>query len=139
LFDASRVAQLIVSGNLERTGLLETLLESPLIGLNSFSKENFLKLPAGYRLAFRELGLSIGLHAVEKIRELIGQKSAPLRKKDSLLSLLKTLSRFAEVRETIERFWLEGINREAESWIAHHDINWVMLATSLAPNGFLEP
>ncbi len=123
LFDACRVAQLIVSGNLEQTGLLETLSESSLIGLNSFSKENSLKLPAGYRLAFRELGLSIGLHAVEKIRELIEQKSAPLRKKDSLHSVVKSLSRFAEVRETIERFWLEGTNREADSWIAHHDIN----------------
>jgi hypothetical protein len=138
LFDACRVAQLMVSGNLEQTGLLETLLESSLIGLNSFLKENSLKLPADYRLAFRELGLSIGLQAVEKIRELIEQKSGLLRKKDSLLSLLKTLSRYAGLRETIEKFWLEGTNREADSWIGHHDINWVMLATSLAPDGFLE-
>ncbi len=138
LFDARRVAQLIVSGNLEQAGLLETLLESCLIGLDSFVKENSLKLPAGYRLAFRELGLSIGLQAVEKIRELIEQKSGLLRKKDSLLPLLKTLSRYAGLREIIEKFWLEGTNREAESWIAHHDINRVMLATSLAPDGFLE-
>jgi hypothetical protein len=36
LFDACRVAQLIVRGDLEQTGLLETLLESSLIGLESF-------------------------------------------------------------------------------------------------------
>ena len=138
LFDACRVAQLIVSGNLEQAGLLETLLESSLIGLDSFVKENSLKLPAEYRLAFRELGLSIGLRAVEKIRELIEQKSGLLRKKDSLHSLLKNLGRYAGLREIIEKFWLEGANREAGSWIAHHDINRVMLATSLAPNGFLE-
>jgi hypothetical protein len=138
LFDACRVAQLIVSGNLEQTALLETLLESSLIGLNSFLKENSLKLPTDYRLAFRELGLAIGLRAVEKIRELIEQKSGLLRKKDSLLSLLKTLSRHAGLRETIEKFWLEEANRETDSWIEHHDINWVMLATSLAPDGFLE-
>lgn len=138
LFDACGVAQLIVSGNLEQTGLLETLLESSLIGLNSFVKENSLKLPAKYRLAFRELGLSIGLQAVEKIQELIEQKSGLLRKKDSLLPLLKTLSRYAVLREIIDKFWLEGANREADSWIEHHDINWVMLATSLAPDGFLE-
>jgi hypothetical protein len=101
-------------------------------------KENSLKLPAGYRLPFRELGLSIGLRAVEKIRELIEQESWPLRKKDSLYPLLKTLSRYAGLREIIEKFWLEGKNREADSWIAHHDINRVMLATSLAPDGFLE-
>jgi hypothetical protein len=138
LFDACRVAQLIVSGNLEQTALLETLLESSLIGLNSFLKENSLKLPTDSRLAFRELGLSIGFRAIEKIRELIEQKSGFLRKKDSLPSLLKTLSEYAGLRETIERFWLEEANREAESWIAHHDINWVMLATSLTPDGFLE-
>jgi hypothetical protein len=138
LFDAYRVAQLMISGNLEQAGLLETILESCLIGLDSFVKENSLKLPASFRLAFRELGLSIGLQAVEKIRELIEQKSGLLREKDLLLSLLKTLSRYAGLKEIIEKFWLEKINREADSWITHHDINWVMLATSLAPDGLLE-
>jgi hypothetical protein len=138
LFDACRVAQLILSGNLKQADLLETLLESSLIGLNSFVKQNSLRLPADYRLAFRELGLSIGLWTVEKIQQLIEQKCGILRKKDSLHLLLKTLSRYADLREIIEKFWLEGTNREAGSWIAHHDINRVMLATSLAPNGFLE-
>jgi hypothetical protein len=138
LFDACRVAQLIVSANLEQTGLLEILLESSLIGLDSFVKQNSLRLPADYRLAFREFGLSIGLQAVEKIRELFEQKSALFRKKDSLDLLLKTLSRYAGLREIIEKFWLEETNREADNWIAHHEINKVMLATSLAPDGFLE-
>lgn len=138
LFDAYRVAQLIVSGNVEEDGFLEALLESSLIGLDAFVKENSLKAPVGYRLAFRELGLSIGLRAVKKIRELIEQNSGLLRKKDSLHSLLKTLGRYAGLTEIIEKFWLEGTNREAGSWIAHHDINRVMLATSLAPDGFLE-
>jgi hypothetical protein len=137
LFDACRVAQLIVSGNLEQSGLLETLLESSLIGLDSFVKGNSLRFPFDYRLAFRELGLSIGLQAVEKIQKLVEPKSGLLRKKDSIQLLLKTLSRYAGLRETIEKFWLEKTNREAGSWIAHHDINRVMLATSLAPNGFL--
>jgi hypothetical protein len=138
LFDACRVAQLIVSGNLEQADLIETLLESSLIGLNSFVKENSLRLPAGYRLAFRELGLSIGLRAVEKIRELTEQKSGLLHKKDPRDLLLNTLSRYAGLTEIIEKFWLEGANREADSWTAHLDINRVMLATSLAPDGFLE-
>jgi hypothetical protein len=138
LFDAYRVAQLIVSGNLEQTGLLETLLESSLIGLDSFVKRNSLELPAGYRLAFRELGLSIGLRAVEKIRELIERKSSPLRNEDPLYSLMEILKRYAGLRENIEKFWLEGTSKETGNYIAHHDINEVMLATSLAPDGFLE-
>ena len=74
LFDSGRVAQLMIGGNLDPKGLLETLLESSLMGLNSFVRENSLKLPADYRLAFRELGLSIGLRAVERIRKLIEQR-----------------------------------------------------------------
>jgi hypothetical protein len=137
LFDACRLAQLIASEDLDQTGLLENLLESSLTGLNSFVRENPLKLPAEYRLAFRELGLSIGLRAAGKIMELAEQKTGPLRRKDSLHSLLKILNRYAGLRETIETFWLEGKNREAESWKEHRDINGVMLATSLAPDGFL--
>ncbi len=138
LFDAFRVAQLMARGDLEQPDLLETLLESSLIGLESFVMENSLKLPAGYRLAFRELGLSIGLRAVEKIRGRIEQESTPLRNKESLRSRLEILARYAGLREIIEKFWLEGANREAGSYAAHHDINEVMLATSLSPDGFLE-
>jgi hypothetical protein len=128
----------MASGNLEQAGLLEDLLEASRIGLDFFVKENSLKLLADYRLAFRELGLSIGLRAVDKIRELIEQESGLLWKRDSLHSLLNTLGRYAGLTETIEKFWLVGTNREAGSWIEHLDINRVMLATSLAPDGFLE-
>jgi hypothetical protein len=137
LFDAYRVAQLFASGNLGQTGLLETLLEASLVGLKSFVREDALKLPADYRLAFRELGLSIGLRAVEKIGQLIEQESWPSGEKNLLYSLLKILRRYEGLRETIETFWLERINRESESWAAHRDINMVMLATTLAPDGFL--
>ena len=70
------------------------------------------------------------------MQELIEEKSGPLQK-DSLHSLLKTLRRYKGIRETIETFWLDGKNRERGSWIEHRDINEVMLATSLAPDGFL--
>ena len=91
LFDACRVAQLIARGNLEQTDLLETLLDSSLIGLESFVKDNSLRVPVHYRLAFRELGMSIGLRAVEKTRELIEQKSSSFRNKNSLHSRLKRI------------------------------------------------
>jgi len=131
------MAQLIAGGNLEQTDLLETLLESSQIGLESFVRENSLGLPADYRLAFRELGLSIGLRALEKIRELIDKKSGPFRNKKSLNSLLNNLDKHVGLREIIESFWLEGKNRKTGIYTTHHDINEVMLATSLAPDGFL--
>ena len=132
------MAQLIAGGNLEQTDLLETLLESSQVGLESFVRENSLGLPADYRLAFRELGLSIGLRALEKIRELIDKKSGPFRNKKSLNSLLNNLDKHVGLREIIESFWLEGKNRKTGIYTTHHDINEVMLATSLAPDGFLE-
>jgi hypothetical protein len=39
--------------------------------------------------------------------------------------------------QTIEKFWLDPRNRESETWAGHRDINMVMLATSLAPDGYL--
>ena len=64
------------------------------------------------------------------------QESRPSREKDSLQSLLRALDRYTGLIETIETFWLEDKNRGADSWTAHRDINGVMLATSLSPDGF---
>jgi hypothetical protein len=51
--------------------------------------------------------------------------------------LLKTLRNYMPLQEQIEEFWLDPGNREAASWKDHADINMVMLATSLAPEGYL--
>ncbi|MDD1701228.1 MAG: hypothetical protein LUQ04_10635, partial [Methanoregula sp.] len=72
LTDASRIAQLIIHGGPRYTGLLESVLDSALAGLVSFKESGSLELPATHRLAFRELGLSIGLSGVEQLPELIG-------------------------------------------------------------------
>jgi hypothetical protein len=137
LFDAFRVSQMMESGDFEQNDLLEALLESSLIGLGSFVRQNSLNLPSTYRLAFREFGLSIGLRAIETMEGLIEQSPGSFRRRGPLRSLLKGLSRHAGLRKVIETFWLEAANREAESWIGYRDINRVMLATSLAPDGFL--
>jgi hypothetical protein len=137
LSDAFKVAQLIVHENFEQTDLLETLLDSSLPGLKSYAAQNQLKLPADYRLAFRELGLSIGLKAVKKLQRWIEQNSDLFRKKHALDFKIESLMQYSLLSEVIEMFWLERTNREAASWMAHRDINVVMLATSLAPDGYL--
>ena len=138
LSDAYRLAQLIVGGSHEQTDFLQTLLDSSLTGLASFVKEKSLILPARHRLAFRELGLSIGLQALQRVREMTERESPLLRNAHSLRSIIDSLGKYEDLKGRIETFWLEGINREAHSWIEHRDINTVMLATSLAPDGFLE-
>ena len=137
LSDAYRVAQLIIESDFERSRLLKVLLDASLPGLESYAREDPLKLPAEYRLPFRELGLSIGLRAVGKSRGLIEENRGVFGKVDALRSRVETLMQYAPLGERIEDFWLESKNRKVGSWTAHRDINGVMLATSLAPDGFL--
>ncbi len=134
---ACRVTQLIIHERFERIDLLDILLGSCLAGLRSYADNNSLSLPAGYRLAFRELGLSIGLQAVDKIRGLIAKHPDAFTGKYPLHSRIEALGEFSPLIREIESFWLEPANRQANSWMAHHDINMVMLATSLSPDGYL--
>jgi hypothetical protein len=94
-------------------------------------------LPADYRLAFRELGLSIGLRALEKMTGIIKQAPHDFKMKQRIHSRTESLMQFTPLRDVIETFWLEPANRQASSWREHRDINMVMLATSLAPDGYL--
>jgi hypothetical protein len=50
---------------------------------------------------------------------------------------LAHLEPYVVLRETIEVFWLAPEHRDTALWREHADINDVMLATSLAPEGFL--
>ena len=137
LSSAYKLAQLIIDEGFDETGLLCVLLDDSLIGTRSFDRSNQSILSADYRLAFRELGFSIGLHAVEKLRRLINQPSSNPRMKHLLHKRIESLTDYTHLGEMIELYWLEPVNRESDSWVAHRDINMVMLATSLAPDGYL--
>jgi len=137
LGSAYRLAQLIVNEGVEQTDLLDDLLDASRKGLHTYARRNSLLLPADYRLAFRELGLSIGLHAVEKLPGPIGHTPRDFKMKLRLQSRAEDLQRYAPLCQVIETYWLAPANRQGESWAAHRDINTVMLATSLAPDGYL--
>jgi hypothetical protein len=137
LSSAYKLAQLIANEGVEQIGLLDALLNASRLGLQSHERGNALALPAEYRLAFRELGLSIGLRAVEKLRGLLEQTPRDFKMRHRLLSRADDLMRYAPLRDIIEMFWLVPANRQASSWTGHRDINTVMLATSLAPDGYL--
>ena len=137
LSDAGRLTQLMAEGYLRQTDLLKILLDSARLGLEAYVRTNPWKLPAKYRLAFRELGLSIGLRAVKKVRAMFEENADLVPTADTLRTSLIALMGFEPLIETIEQFWLEPANQAAESWTEHQEINRVMLATSLAPEGFL--
>jgi len=108
LIDASRLQQL---GKAEQ--LLNDVLGAAVVGLRAYQHQTDLDAPVDRRLAFRELGLAIGLAA-------------------------EPLPAFQLLRERIESFWIDPRHRQTALWREHQDINDVMLATALAPEGFLK-
>lgn len=137
LSDAYRLAQMIDCGYLEQSDLLEDLLRYSLTGLQSFIKSDSLSLPAEYRLAFREIGLCIGLHGIERLQDLLEKTSRLYNIYPGLPEYLTMLLQYIPLTDLIENFWLEPEHRRTASWTEHRDINMVMLATSLLPDGFL--
>jgi hypothetical protein len=132
-----KLAQLMLIENLDRADLLDALLNSSLMSLQTYSNNDFSQLPAQYRLGFRELGLSIGLHAVEKMPGLLEQTQRDFNTKRRLQLQTEGLMRYTQLSDSIEAFWLDPANRQTSEWMSHRDINGVMLATSLAPDGYL--
>jgi hypothetical protein len=135
---AHTLAQLTHAGLSGYGDLLVFVLDEARPGLAyQMKNRDVLSMPADSRLAFRELGLSIGLRAVKCTQELL--ESNP-RAFDSLPSLglrIERLRPYLPLIDAIERFWLESKNRGSRTWKEHEDINAVMLATSLAPDGYL--
>lgn len=134
--DTYRVGQLIVAGRFELVDLLAELLSSSLIGLDSFAGKNPFDIPSDCRLAFREFGLSIGLQAMKKLLDLMTENPDQFNKLD-LFARGEILGQQERIIDAIESFWLQSANRKAGSWTAHREINSVMLATNLMPDGFL--
>jgi hypothetical protein len=105
--------------------LIDSLLKASLKGLDYCDRSGLFDLPAASRLAFRELGLSIGLHAIERMDS-------------NVHNAVKGLKDYASLADRIEEFWLNPQHQGTARWKEHMDINEVMLATSLDPEGFLK-
>ena len=138
LTDAYKLVQLIDTHHLHETARLESVLHDVESGLQAFVMHNTLNLPAEHRLAFRELGLAIGLHTIDRMQETIAQHPGNFTNVDQLTPTLTNLSRFYPVYEFIKDFWLEAAHRSVGTWQEHADINKVMLATCLAPDSYLK-
>ncbi|MGD2136872.1 MAG: hypothetical protein PVJ66_02250 [Gammaproteobacteria bacterium] len=137
LVDAWHLQQLGEQGTITDPRLPARLLEAALTGLRHYARSGATHQPAAYRLAFRELGLTIGLHAVERMQQAAGE-APPDTGDPRLHGQLRALLQFIPLRDEIEAFWRDPEHRRTETWSEHQDINDVMLATSLAPHGYLE-
>jgi hypothetical protein len=133
---AGALAQWIARGDSTDLDLLVVLLRSSARGLFAFLRRGSLAQPPSRRLAFRELGLSIGLRAVPRIEDLARQQPARLGD-PALQRCLAELRPHAALAERIEDCWLDPAHRAAPAFTVHLDINEVMLATSLCPDEYL--
>jgi hypothetical protein len=124
LTDAWRVQQLTCAGSFPTGDLLERLLAAAVTGLTEYVRGGELRAPATHRLAFRELGLAIGLAVVPSMQERGGSV------------WVDRLSPFVPLRSEIESFWLRAEHRRTTTWLDHANINDVMLATTLVPAGY---
>jgi hypothetical protein len=129
-FDACRLAQLPHWH--DDDGLLEGIENAYDNGVRAFVASRLLIRPISQRLAFRELGLAIGLKAIPIILD----PAKHAMKREGGFSKRPYLQ-YQLLADEIIRTWLPCTQFPDELWQAHEDINDVMLATALIPNTFL--
>jgi hypothetical protein len=128
LTGAHALAQWIARGRADDGALLGRLLQCAAAGLDLLQRRSPLRLPPAQRLAFRELGLAIGLRAAARLPDLrLPAAAAGAR-----------LLRHVPLADAIEACWIEPAHRAVPSWTGHRDIDDVMLATALLPDGYLQ-
>lgn len=99
--------------------LLLQLYGASVQGLQWITNSGQLQSAAQERIGFRELGLAIGLNAIERLVE---------------NGLAQKLKPFLAMTDDIISFWQNPVNQERASWVKNLDLSEVMLATSLDPD-----
>jgi hypothetical protein len=130
LTDAALLARVGSVGGRAADELLRVVLGDAIRSLGAFEGSDLLRMPPERRLAFRELGLAIGLHAVERSRDAFASEP-------TLASAAEAILAHLPLAAEIERTWSAKGARQTRAWWSHRDIDTVMLATSLAPEGYL--
>ena len=134
LCDALAAAQLHLQGVAGPLPSLHTLLRDGLSGMDACIKSPSFRSPPEFRLAFRELGMTIGLHAVQKLAVLVKDHPEVFTEAMGKMQVFEEYYGWCDI---IEGFWLAPENQQVRTWTDHRDINQVMLAASLLPDGYL--
>jgi hypothetical protein len=120
------------SGREQDSTTVVRLLDAAGNGLEAARAEGILRAPPEQRVAYRELGLAIGLRAADRLADgLEGDGET------ELIGALKPVRRHRDLARFIDSVWRPASNARGLGWREHRDINDVMLAASLAPDGYL--
>ena len=131
LIGGCHLSQLVFARKMARQDLLFDVAISALASLRYLRIVDVLAQPAERRLAFRELGLSIGLQGVDRMKQLCNGHQV-------LQEICADIFRHQLIGQQIREYWTVIANRDCQAWQDHEDINQVMLATSLMPDSFLQ-
>jgi hypothetical protein len=137
LFDAGRLCQLPGNEQFDDLNLLQEILEACRNGLAGLLAGLYLNQPVSHRLAFRELGLAIGLKALPIISDAMKRNNGPFESRTAVQRIVDQLSRYESLGDGIVSVWLSHAGSQDQIWKSHQDINNVMLATALIPDMFL--
>jgi hypothetical protein len=137
LFDACRLCRLPSEEGLNDIRLVEELMDACRNGLMVFLTGRQLSWPSSHRLAFRELGLAIGLRALPMIGDTISKDRRRFGSGSALRRSVDLVLPYESSSENIVSFWMPQAQHPNANWVAHQNINDVMLATALVPDTFL--
>lgn len=122
MLNVLRVARLgRAAHDLPATVTVDAMLDDTLVGLSHFARQFDPRESARFRLAFREGGLSLGMHAL----------TGCVREQQMKIPGMRGLDEYRELPDAIDRFWTDPDNQGSPTWIDHLDINAVTLAASL--------
>lgn len=143
LNDSIRLAQLIHLYDLDSRWLLHHLLEAASTGLAAWSLSRLWERPAELRLAFRELGLPIGLNGVSWLRDEILPAMSSKVRTEELQQSLASIGQYQSAGEGIIEFWTDPERRKMVqnlAWATGYNVLAIPLAAGvLLPWGVVLP
>lgn len=142
LLDLAAIVRLTSEGECEAGRVLDRVLVDAVRSLDAFTSSREIERPMQGRLAFREAGLAIGLHAAEGLKAAILHAHSRFGSPGDLerrLGHVQALLEHLDLRGEIECCWLDPSAQATPVWRSHQDINSVMLAASLVADACTAP
>jgi len=134
LADASILIALTARGDLASEALPHALLADAQRGLDVFTTTQALARPLEARLAFRELGLALGLHGLGAMDAAVtdhADRFGTAAQASALRARIEAMLPLRVLAAHLDSTWRDPAAQATRAWTTHRDINEVMLAASM--------